>query len=60
MSKRKKCNNSNEPRLCSQCIHASNPRNLSLTGVPTLATCRFEKNTILYQRECVNDHFKPK
>lgn len=47
-------------RFCYRCAHVSNPRNPSLSGKPTLGTCPFEKYAVLYQRVCVNDHFKPK
>lgn len=46
--------------FCYRCAHVSNPRNKSVTGQPTLATCPYEKYAILYQRQCVNDHYKPK
>lgn len=46
--------------FCKQCAYVTNPRNLSVTGVPTLATCPFEEYAILYQRECVNGRYKPK
>lgn len=49
-----------EPKPCRLCVHAINPRNLSVTGIPTLATCPFEEFAILYQRECVNGHYKQK
>ena len=49
-----------EPQFCNLCAHVTNPRNLSVTGEPTLGTCLYEETAILYQRECVNEHYKPK
>lgn len=47
-------------KFCYRCAYVSNPRNKSVTVQPTLATCPYEKYAILYQRQCVNDHYKPK
>lgn len=32
-----------EPQFCKLCAHVSNPRNLSVTGEPTLGTCPYEE-----------------
>nr|DAV81722.1 MAG TPA: RNA polymerase I [Caudoviricetes sp.] len=48
------------PQFCKLCAHVINPRNLSVTGEPTLGTCPYEEFAILYQRECANEHYKPK
>lgn len=37
--------------FCYRCAHVSNPRNKSVTGYPTLATCPYEKYA--YTKGCV-------
>jgi len=44
--------------LCKDCAHAYNPHSPSVEGVPTLAQCPFERWCVLWQRECVNKHYK--
>lgn len=47
-------------QLCMSCVYVKRPRNLSLQGVPTLASCPFSEYAVLYQRDCENGHYKPK
>lgn len=62
MSPKKKAKSKIEvgTRLCMNCFYVTNPRSLSLKGVPTLATCPFSEFAVLYQRDCENGHFKAK
>lgn len=58
MSSRKNTKHCTDDLPCRQCAYVSNPRSPSVKGEPTLATCPFEEFAILYQRNCVNGHYK--
>lgn len=60
MSNRKKTKYSADEQPCKLCAYVYNPRSPSVKGEPTLASCPFEEFAILYQRNCVNGHYKPK
>lgn len=49
---------SKHPLLCKDCAYCTEPHSLSLTGIPTLARCKYEKWSVLYQRPCKNGNFK--
>ena len=59
---RKKCSKGIRTEIgkCINCKYCSNPHHMSLTGEPTLAKCEFEEWSVLYQRKCQNNRFKPK
>lgn len=40
-----------EKEFCHDCIYCTNPRNLSVDGVPTLGICKFKRWAVLWRSE---------
>lgn len=58
---KKKVQVKKEKRFCHDCIYCFNPRDKSVTGIPTLATCKFKRWAVLWQsEECDIDKYHKK